>query len=318
MFDKFAIGGKPDLAIAKSFGIFAARQAISGADILVGWSSATLEAIGPAQNNGLKVVIERGSTHIRHQTNVLNHAYAEFGHVFADTDPAMIEREVEEYDAADAIAVPTRYAADTFVGEGVAEDKLMINPYGVDLEQFKPRDAPPEKTRPRILFVGRLGIRKGVPWLLRAFAQLKGDGELHLIGPMEPGFDAILKNEPTDGVVIRGALPAHRLPAEYAAADIFCLPSLEEGFPLTLLQAMASGLPVVATNAAGGGELLDEHQGLIVPPRDAGTLAAALHRLIINHDMRAQLGQAARASATDGHSWRDYTNRAVEHYKKLL
>ena len=139
LFDHVGIGGKPDLNIAQSFAHFARRQATSEADILVGWSSATLEAIGPAQDNGLKVVIERGSTHIGHQTNILHQAYAQFDQVFAATDPVIIDREIKEYEAADAIAVPTQYAADTFVNQGVPESKLMINPYGVDLEIYQPR-----------------------------------------------------------------------------------------------------------------------------------------------------------------------------------
>ena len=82
LYDRWHIGTKPDLAIAAAFARYAAQTAISNADILVGWSSATLEAIAPARAAGLKVVVERGSTHIRNQMRILTEAYDDFGLVY--------------------------------------------------------------------------------------------------------------------------------------------------------------------------------------------------------------------------------------------
>ena len=78
VYSKFGIGGKPDLAISKSFGQFSQRQLNSDTDIFVGWSSASLEAIKPAQGFGTKVIIERGLTHIAAQTEILRDAYKQF------------------------------------------------------------------------------------------------------------------------------------------------------------------------------------------------------------------------------------------------
>lgn len=317
LYDRWQIGAKPDLAIAIAFARYAARTATSDADILVGWSSAILEAIALARSGGLKVVVERGSTHILNQMRILTEAYDEFGLVYDGTQAGIIERELAEYDAADAIAVPTSFAADSFVAEGIARDKLIVNPYGVDLTRFEPTPSDPNTTRPvRVLFVGRVGIQKGVPWLLKAFARLDGAAELHLIGPVDSEA-AVFLGSRSANVVVRGALPGPALAAEYAAADVFCLPSLQEGMPLTLLQAMASGLPSVVSPAAQG-PVCDGLEGLVVPAKSVDDMAAALERLIRSPEERRSMGTKARAVVAQGYGWQDYADRALAAYGTIL
>jgi glycosyltransferase involved in cell wall biosynthesis len=318
IYDKFPIGGKPDLAIAKSFGNFAARHAIGKVDVLVGWSAATLEAIEPAQSAGMKVVIERGSSHITHQTEILTEAYSEFGLAFAGTHPDIIAREEREYELADAIAVPTQFAASTFQARGIGE-KLIINPYGVDLTRFSPREEHSPNPKLRIVCVGGIGIRKGVPWLLRAFKGLSDIAELHLIGPVEKGFKKVLAEENLEGVTVRGAIASNDLPDELQAADIFCLPSLEEGFPLSLLQAMASGLPIITTPEAGADDIIDQNaEGVIVASKDVAALHNALKHMVEDSDDRRQMGLRARARVEQSYSWEAYIDRAIAAYRGLI
>ena len=189
VYSKFGIGGKPDLAISKSFGQFSQRQLKSDTDIFVGWSSASLEAIKPAQDFGTKVIIERGSTHISAQTDVLRDAYKQFGLFFNETKVEMIEREEQEYALADKIFVPSKYAAQTFVDRGIAADKIIVNGMGVDFEMFQAPSSRSLDRMPRIVFAGGVGIRKGVPWLLEAFKRLSSKAELHLIGPVSPDYE---------------------------------------------------------------------------------------------------------------------------------
>ena len=189
VYSKFGIGGKPDLSISKSFGQFSQRQLNSDTDIFVGWSSASLEAIKPAQGFGTKVIIERGSTHISAQTDVLRDAYKQFGLFFNETKVEMIEREEQEYALADKIFVPSKYAAQTFVDRGITADKIIVNGMGVDSEMFQAPSSRSLDRMPRIVFAGGVGIRKGVPWLLEAFKRLSSKAELHLIGPVSPDYE---------------------------------------------------------------------------------------------------------------------------------
>ena len=169
---KARLGNKPDAFVGRKFGEFAARTDMTGADIFVGWSNATLEAVPVAREAGLKIVIERGSSHIEHQTDVLTKAYQGLGMNVPTTSPKVIERELTEYKLADAIAVPSKFAAQTFTDRGIPEEKLIINNYGVDLTRFGPLDSKTVRSKPRILFVGQVGVRKGIPNLVRAFSEL--------------------------------------------------------------------------------------------------------------------------------------------------
>ena len=323
--DKLGLGAKPDLAIARAFGRFAARN-LPGctADILTGWSSATLEAIPVAHDLGLKVVIERGSTHIVHQTDVLTEEYKRHGLTFQATDPGIIERELAEYEQADAIAVLSRHSAQTFAKSGIDLNKLIVNPLGVDLDGYSAPDRPSDRPsdRPcRILFVGSVGLRNGVPTLINAFAQIKDPAELHLIGPIEEEFKPTLDRLASDNIHVRGPVAGHDLPKIYADADIFCLPSIEEGFGMVVPQAMAAGLPVVVSEPVGAADILihgGSSGGIIVPPGNAAALSMALAGLVADASRRTSMGQAARDTVNDGYGWDDYIDRLVAAYERLL
>lgn len=317
-FDRLRFGSRPDAAIAARMGAFAAAEAASGADILVGWSSSVLEAIAPARAAGMKVVVERGSTHIDHQARLLRDAYDSLGWPADLPLPEIAQRERAEYAAADAIAVPTEYAAETFAQEGIPKDRLIVNGYGVDLSKFAPSENIDDEERAGIVFVGRVGVRKGVPWLLRAMKLQRGQGRLNLVGPVEDGFQELLRRETSDAVTIRGQVAGEALPAIYARARIFCLPSLEEGMPLTLLQAMAAGLAVVVTEAASGGIVEQSGAGIVVPPGDAEAIGDALDRLINDPELAREMGRCGRRAVQAGYSWQDYTDRAIAAYRNLL
>ena len=305
--------GDIDGRLAQSFAKFAAAH-LPPCDLLVGWSSATLEAIPVARERGARVVIERGSSHVLHQTNLLKDLHARDNKVFTGTSSLIIERELAEYESADSIAVPSSYAAQTFASHGIPLDKILVNPYGVDLEHFSPTPSHANK-RPKILFVGLVGIRKGVPELLSAFSRLSSDAELCLIGPLEAGMPEPLQAK----VQHLGAVPISELPNHYRSADIFCLPSWEEGFPLVILQAMASGLPVVTTDASGAQDIIISGiEGEIVSAGDIDALAQALQCLVEDPVRAQEMGAAARARVNDGFDWASYGSRAYDIYRGLM
>jgi glycosyltransferase involved in cell wall biosynthesis len=152
-----------------------------------------------------------------------------------------------------------------------------------------------------VLYAGRLRTRKAVAVLLEAFARMRrahpgaalvlaGDGE------QRPALEAQACRLGIDRAVrFAGARPRDAMAAEYAAADLFCLPSLYEGFPLAILEAMAAGLPVVATAVAGVPEAVaDGVTGRLVPPEDADALARALAELAADRERARRMGEAGR------------------------
>jgi len=304
----------------RAFGRFAARSLPAEADLLVGWSSATLEAIPVARARGMAVIVERGSTHILHQNEVLAAEYERLGLPPVPIHPVIMERELAEYAQADAIAIPTAYVAETFMARGVARDKLIVNPYGIDEARLKPPCRRSDRSgKPKILFVGQVGVRKGVATLLRAFARLRGRAELHLVGPVEPAFRPILRREIGEDVYLHGSLSGDSLAAAYAGADVFCLPSVEEGFGLVLLEAMAAGLPVIATDVTGGRDLVvPEVNGWMIPAGREEPLSEVLRDALSGRRRLAEMGAAGRRRIDEAFTLAHYCDRAAQGYRNLL
>lgn len=306
--------------LQRAFGRFAARSLPVQGDLLVGWSAATLEAIPAARARGMTVILERGSTHIRHQGAVLAAEYERLGLPPVPIHPEIVARELQEYEQVDAIAVPTTYVAETFVAHGISRDKLIVNPYGIDPARMRlPFRAEGRSGKLQVLFVGQVGVRKGVAALLRAFAPVRERAELHLVGPIEPAFRPILGRETGAGVHLHGPLSGEALVARYASADVFCLPSVEEGFGLVLLEAMAAGLPIIATDVTGGRDLVEpEVTGWIVPTGDGAALAEVLEKALDGRDRLVDMGRAGRRRIEEEFTLSRYCDRAVEGYRRRL
>ncbi len=310
--------------VAASWGRAAARRNSAELDLLVAFSGQALEQIAPARRIGAKVVLERGSAHIETQRELLEAAAADAGVAVRLPHPSIIERELAEYDAADAISVPSPFAAHSFLARGYPAEKLMVNPYGVDLEHFAPTEVPTREPNPtrrlRVLSVGRVSVQKGAHLLVAAFEQAELDGELHFVGPIEPELARFARAAASERIHFHGSVPQQALAQHYRRADCFALASYQEGLAMVILQAMASGLPVLASANSGAAGLFSERDGLLLAPSgDTGALAAGLERLAaMEPDERRAFGARAAARARSGFSWSDYGARAVAAYRRLL
>lgn len=181
-------------------------------------------------------------------------------------------------------------------------DKLHVWRRGVDTGLFQPVPRPAENECFTIISVGRLVDAKGHLVLLRAVKRLHDAGRplrLFLIG--EGPLEAELKNWVCSHglqnvVTLTGRIEPGQVREYYACADCFALASFAEGMPLVLMEAMAMGVPCVATQIAGIPELLhDEREGLLVAAGDEVGLAAAIGVLVDDPDLRGKLGRAGRA-----------------------
>ena len=116
-----------------------------------------------------------------------------------------------------------------------------------------------------------------------------------------------------------GPLRGDDLRAAFAQADVFCLPSIEEGFALAILEAMSAGLPVVATEATGCGEAIDDGtEGFVVASRDAEAVTGALTALVEDTERRRAMGKAARERVVRQFGWDRYGERALAIYRSVL
>lgn len=213
--------------------------------------------------------------------------------------------------AATFVACISRYARQRLreLAPAVQEDRLPIVRMGVDVDRFPPA-AEDRAARPagplRVLFVGRLVPEKAPEDLIRAAALATAPLTVTVIGqgPLRADLERLVDELGlADRVELVGPVGQDELPARYAAADVFCLPSHAEGVPVVLMEAMATELPVVTTRIAGIPELVDDGEsGVLVEPGDPGAVAAALDGLATDPGRRRRLGRAGRAMVC-----RDYT-----------
>jgi colanic acid/amylovoran biosynthesis glycosyltransferase len=187
-------------------------------------------------------------------------------------------------------------------------DRFHVVRCGIDLDAFALRPERAPSRRPRILTVARLSTEKGHVVLLEALSQLRSGGievELRIIGdgPMAPTIrETVERLDLGASVELLGELQPDEVSAELRDADIFCLPSFSEGIPVSIMEAMAVGVPVVATYVGGVPELaVDDETALVVPAGSSPALAAALCRLVTDDELRRRLTRAARGAVEEHH-----------------
>ncbi len=301
------------------YGRRAARRLRPGADLLVAWSGSALPALRRARELGMATVVERGSTHLAWQTDLLDAEYARFDLRPRAASPQMVARELEEYAEADAIAVPSHFARRTFVERGVAEERVLCLPYGVSLASFAPREGPEEPVF-RVIHCGRVDLRKGCHYLLEAFHGLRlPRAELWLVGPVAPEMEEFRRRYASPAIVFHGPRLQAELARFYGRASVFCLASLEEGMAMVIPQAMACGLPVIATTQSGAEEAVrDGVEGFLVGVRDVPALRRRILELYEDPERRRAMGRAALARVREGFTWDDYGDRVVAAYGGVL
>lgn len=228
-----------------------------------------------------------------------------------------------KFDGRIAVSQPAyKFVSRYFPGE------YRIIPHGVDLERFSPRVPPIEKYNDgklNILFVSRLEKRKGAKYLLQAYRIAKKDcppSRLILVGPGDKAqheYERWVRAVNLEDVVFTGHVPYADLPCYYHTADIFCIPAVgQESFGIVLLEAMAAGKPIVATNIEGYASVVsDGSEGILVKPRDTQALASALVSLANDKNLREQMGAKGRAKA-EAMSWPKIAQRTLDFYQECM
>ncbi len=216
---------------------------------------------------------------------------------------------------------------------GIPEKKIAVVPNGIDIKKFKPRNKWPirkrlgiSKEKKIILFVGWLIPRKGCGYLLKAMPfVIKQNKNIGLIiigeGILEKNLkDLAGKLQIMDYVAFIGSKPPNEIPFWMNAADILVLPSLSEGRPNVVGEALASGLPVIATDVNGTPDFIDNNKnGFLVPAMDSLILAERINLLLKSTALKNRLVKNSRASLLKSNiTWQSCANAYVKIYKKLF
>ena len=215
----------------------------------------------------------------------------------------------------------SQYVSRFFPGE------YRIIPNGIDPDHFsidRPALQELDDGKLNILFVGRMEKRKGLRYLLEAFGNLKWDFQhirLVVVGPGNLDKDCyrILSERNLRDVVFLGNVPYSELPRYYRSAHICCAPATgRESFGIVLLEAMASGKPIVGSRIEGYSAVLSHgEQGLLVPPKDSTSLSDALALLIRNPELRDQMAARGRETA-EKYRWEKVARQVMDYYLDLM
>lgn len=198
------------------------------------------------------------------------------------------------------------------------EEKLLMIHNGVEIASSARNGLePPRNDKIEILFIGRLAAPKDPFLLLDALPQ---DCYLTIIGdgPQKNQLAIAIKNlNIGDRVSLTGALSRDEVMKRLSTADIFVLPTRYEGLPYTILEAMAHGVPVVASDVGGVKETVGEDAGIVVPPDDVNALTHALDRLITHPELRQQMGETARLKVQNVFSVETMCQKTLDIYQKI-
>jgi len=226
----------------------------------------------------------------------------------------LLRAERKEQRLADRICVPSDYVGSSLVEFGVPHEKIFVNPYGTNsLPEGAGRRQEGGGEGCRFLFAGTVSGRKGVPLLLEAWAKTQPtQGHLTIAGNLDGWPAGVVR---PGNVQFPGQLTRPAMAEAFREHDVFVFPSYAEGMPLVVLEAMAHGLPVIATPVAAG-VVRDGVNGILVPFDDPEALGKAMRSLSEDRAKRLRMGQAAKEAAAE-FSWEAYGKRYAGMLEKL-
>jgi glycosyltransferase involved in cell wall biosynthesis len=293
------------------------QSSIESADIVIGFDTSSWLLIDRAHRVGKRFILDQTTAHPKTGREAWTRAtqdFPEWRDVAPESLDSVLQNQQLEHEHADLIVAASSFARDTLIANGVPENKVRVNPYGVDLERFRPAQQSRNSSRQlRFLSVGGINPRKGIPVLLSAWKKLHAnDAELWLVGDVSENVRPLIPDLP--GLKILGRKSRGELPDLLRSCDVFVFPSSFEGFGLVLLEAMASGLPIIATEATAVPDLIGESgAGKLIQSGDVDQLIDAMKYFIEHRNELPKLGTLARARA-EQFSWANYGDR----WKKII
>jgi len=221
-----------------------------------------------------------------------------------------------ERELADYLFAPSEFVVRCLLEHGVPLEKIVLIPYGVNVDQFSPV-CDREDGIFRVLYVGRIGLRKGVRYLLEAWRRRPlPNAELLLVGRADEDGRQILR-EYAGLYKWVGQVPKYEVGHWFRQSDLFVFPSLAEGSALVTYEAMASGLTVLTT-ANSGSVARDGIDGFIVPPRDIEALQEKIAFLYAHPELGREMGARGRALIETRYTWGHYGERVRRAYEAIL
>lgn len=285
-----------------AFGRLVARYGFGQADAVYAFNAAAVEIFRAAKRNGLRTILDQTMAPWAQVEALLTEEREHWPGWDLDMPTErdwrpLADREAEEWELADLVVCGSEFVAQKLAETGGPAERCRVVPHGFDGEVGPDAKQFDGRRRLRVLFVGTVELRKGIPYLLEA-ARLVGSktAEFRVVGPIRTSDQSI--RELRSKLELLGPVLRSRVNEQYAWADVLVLPTLAEGSANVCYEAMAHGLPVVTT-ANAGSVVRDGMDGWIVPVRCAPAIAERLERLTSKCDLLTRMSSSARQRARE-------------------
>jgi glycosyltransferase involved in cell wall biosynthesis len=266
---------------------------VNSEDIVYLYPGCSVSLYHKLKKKGCCIVVERINTLRANSKKILDIEYRALGlqpsHGISESSAL---EEIRALHLADYIFSPSPAVTESIENAGIASEKTLSTSYGLEPEDILDVSHKKFESGPvTIIFVGSICVRKGVHLLLEAWNSAKIDGKLTLVGKIDPDFEQILARYQRTNIEHHPFVDD--LKPIYQAADIFVLPSLEEGSPLVTYLALGASLPMIVSPMGGGGIIQHGDTGIVIDPHDKKEFSEALKLLAGDAVLREKMSLAS-------------------------
>lgn len=308
------------LRAAKLYGKLSRKYIDSGKIFHVRSGSGFNGAIERAHSLGMKVLVDHSIAHPHFMTSALRDEYEKNHEIFSMGEDTPFWKEVvNDCKKGDRILVNSEFVKRTFVDVGFDASKIDVVLLGVRSDFFSLKLKYDIGNKVKLLFTGTFGFRKGAEYLLNALAELDQIGfeyELYVVGDCT-GSESIVKKYNPRGLKLIGFVPQDELKFYLSTSDIYVFPSLCEGCASSGMEAMAAGLPVIATEESGL-PIINGYNGVIIQSKNVVDIKKSIIQLATNNQIRESIGRNASNTITKDYTWEKYAEKVYSIYKTMI
>lgn len=283
-------------------------------DIAYLWPDTSIDTYRAVKSSGYILLTENVNTHQATSKKILDKEYHRLGLIpNHGIEEKNIADECAKLELVDYVFSPSSEVTKSLLKAEVPNEKIIQSSYGCyENSILLPEEVSGRANRTELtaIFVGRIGIRKGVHLLLDYWAKAGVTGKLKLVGRIEPGamhlIEPYLHRHDVEHVPFTSDLRS-----VYLDADVFLLPSLEEGSPLVTYLALGAGLPSIVSPMGGGGVISDGYEGLVVDPHNADEWVESIRKIFSDTEFRLKISSNAYNKASE-YLWNNVGHRRGE------
>ncbi|WP_052185130.1 glycosyltransferase family 4 protein [Methylotenera versatilis] len=276
------------------------RRTLKQGDIAYLWPNISLDTYRRLKDRGCIIVHECVNTHQMSSKVILDNAYKQLNlPITHDVTPEEVAIESAKLELVDYVYSCSPLVTESMLNNGIPEQKILQTSYGLSDKAIVEGAYSKKQTQynqPVFIFVGSISVRKGVHLLLDYWVKAKLNAKLQLVGTIEPAIKTLVEKYIGQDNIEH--IPyTNDLASVYKNADVFVLPSLEEGSPLVTYMAFGAGLPLLVSPMGGGGVVTNGVEGIVLDPYDADAWVEHLQRLTEDVQLREKLAVKSKLKA---------------------